>query len=351
MEQPIQNIEKQEQEINLRQLFEQYAFYWKWFILAVILSLGIALVYLRYAQKTYSTTAKILLRDERSAAAGELAGIAELTSTMGLNGGRSAFVPDQIEVLTSRRLMRKVVDQHHLNVTYFKKGNIRSSEVLEKDMPFILQPQGDLDTTKFQLTVRIQENKQLAVTDLQTGKKFVCGFDKRVKIGTDYIVFRKNGDGQNDSGDTYEITVIPKNWAVDATLSAIGVSPSKEMQSYIVNFAMVSKLGKKAELILNSLIDIYNSDLTNDKLRTTRATSEFINKRLLLISKDLSGADEEVADFKSNNSMVDMQAEAGVFLQNASENDKKALEYSCSWWIICITSSKARRKASYYHPT
>ncbi|UZJ65468.1 hypothetical protein OKW96_04550 [Sphingobacterium sp. KU25419] len=97
---------------------------------------------------------------------------------------------------------------------------------------------------------------------------------------------------------------------------------------------MISSISKKAELILNSLIDIYNADLTNDKLRTTRATSEFINKRLILISKDLSGADEEAADFKSANSMVDMATEAGVFLNTASENDKKVLEYKTQLQLV-----------------
>jgi len=50
-QQPIQLKENTEGEINLRQLFEQYAYYWKWFVLAIILSLGVAIVYLRYAQK------------------------------------------------------------------------------------------------------------------------------------------------------------------------------------------------------------------------------------------------------------------------------------------------------------
>jgi len=325
--QSIKVRERQGEDINFRQVFEQYSYYWKWFVISVFLVVGIAVVYLRYAQKTYSTTAKILLKDERSASAGELAGIAELSSSMGFGGNRVAFVTDQIEVLSSRRLMRKVVNQYHLNIIYGLKGKIRSKEVLEKEMPIIVQPQGDQDTVSFSIRIQVDSKQRLHITNLISKEKTSCGFDHIVKIGKNQVVFKRNPNQKIDLDSEYLINVIPIDWAIDGNLASINISPSKELQSYVVNFSMLSTLDKKAELVLNSLIDTYNADLTNDKLRMTRATSEFINKRLLLISKDLSGADEQAAEFKSNNSMVDMATEAGVFLNNASENDKKVLEY------------------------
>lgn len=333
-QQPIQIKENQDKEINLRQLFEQYAYYWKWFALSILLTVSSGLFYLRYAERTYSTTAKILLKDERSGSAGELAGIAELSSSMGLGGTRSAFVTDQIEVLRSRRLMRKVVDQHQLNVIYSKKGNIRTAEVLKHEVPFRLELEGIQDTNFFDIKVSIKNGKQLIIVDLISKQKKEVAFDKVIQIGENNIIFRRNENIDIKDGAEYLVKVIPKNWAIDDILGSISISPNKETQSYIVNFAMSSPLSKKSELILNSLVEIYNADLTDDKMRMTRATSDFINKRLLLISKDLSGTDEEAADFKSANSMVDMATEAGVFLNNASENDKKVLEYRTQLQLV-----------------
>jgi len=68
-----------EQELNLTQIFEQYAFYWRWFVISVFACLFIAFVYLRYAQKVYNTSAKILLQDEKQAS-GDMAGLAELAT-------------------------------------------------------------------------------------------------------------------------------------------------------------------------------------------------------------------------------------------------------------------------------
>src|SRR5690606_23470640 len=83
----------------------------------------------------------------------------------------------------------------------------------------------------------------------------------------------------------------------------------------------------KAELILNSLIEQYNSDVTEDKAHVTKATSNFLNSRLELISKDLADADSKVADYKDQNNLVDMTSEAELYMRNASENERKLIEY------------------------
>ena len=48
MEQQSTPIKENQEDANLRQLFEQYAYYWKWFLLATLLSVGSAFIYLRY---------------------------------------------------------------------------------------------------------------------------------------------------------------------------------------------------------------------------------------------------------------------------------------------------------------
>src|SRR5690606_32741333 len=121
--------EAEEHTINLRQLFEQYAYYWRWFVLSVLLCSAAAFVYLRYAERIYSITAKILLQDDKKAS-GELVGLSELSALTGMGSASSAFVSDQIEVMKSRRILRKVVELNALNIEYYSKGNVKSNEIL-----------------------------------------------------------------------------------------------------------------------------------------------------------------------------------------------------------------------------
>src|SRR5690606_33234876 len=137
----------EETEIDLKQLLEQYAYYWKWFVLSVIVILGMAFLYLRYTTPMYQVDAKILLENEDKAS-GELAGLGELASLTG-GGSTPAFVSDQIDVLKSRRLIRKVIIQQNLNIRYFVSGKIKSAEILEKSSPVklvVLNPEGPQST-------------------------------------------------------------------------------------------------------------------------------------------------------------------------------------------------------------
>src|SRR5690606_7059027 len=154
--QPIQ----EESDLNLRQLFEQYAYFWKWFIFSILVCLSVAIVYLRYAQKIYKVDAKILLQDEKQAS-GDLAGLSELASLTGGGSQTSAFVSDQIDVIKSRRILRKVIESNKLNIYYNSQGNVKNSELLERQSPIkivLLDPNNkNLDSLSYEVKIALHE--------------------------------------------------------------------------------------------------------------------------------------------------------------------------------------------------
>ena len=116
-----------EENINIRAILEQYLYYWKWLVLGIFLSLIIAFVYVKYAQKQYQVSAKILL-NEKESATGELAGLMD-QAMLGSGSGGNAEVGDQIDVLKSKRLITKVVEENNLNIQYFSKGRVAEIEL------------------------------------------------------------------------------------------------------------------------------------------------------------------------------------------------------------------------------
>jgi len=189
--------ETEEQEINLKQLFEQYAFYWKWFVVSVFACLFIAFVYLRYAQRIYNVNAKILLQDEKQAS-GDMAGLAELSNIAGMGSSSAAFVNDQMEILRSRRLMRKVVDTNRLNITYFTKGKIKSSEILEKHAPLklmLLEPNHPrLDSVRYSFTVSRQGEGYQVKDEVNGTRDYRLGGRLETPIGPISLVPQGNNE-------------------------------------------------------------------------------------------------------------------------------------------------------------
>ena len=166
---------KEEQEINLKQLVEQYAFYWKWFALSVVLCLFASFLYLRYAPRIYNANARILLQDEKQAS-GDMAGLSELANMTGMGGSSAAFVNDQMEVIKSRRIMRKVVESNRLEISYFSKGNIRSSEMLERQSPLkliLMEPSHPrLDSVGYTFIVS-KNGSEYKIKDDKTGTRAI----------------------------------------------------------------------------------------------------------------------------------------------------------------------------------
>src|SRR5699024_1240063 len=157
----------EESEINIKQLIEQYAYYWKWFIISLIFCVTAAFLYLRYSHDIYEIKTKILLQDEDNAS-GELAGLGEISDLVGVSKG-GAFVSDQIEIMKSRRILRKVIQKHDLHIQYRNLGNIKNSEILEEQSPLKLMLLNSdaalLDSIEYAFTAVIQDEETVHIQD------------------------------------------------------------------------------------------------------------------------------------------------------------------------------------------
>ncbi len=319
------NTSSANQDIDIKQILEQYLYYWKWFVVAVIVTLCLAFVYLKFASPQYKVDAKILLEKEDKAT-GELSGLAELSTLTG-GSGQSAFVLDQIDVLKSRRLLRKVIERNNLQNTFYLKDNIKETEVLESDSPIkivsaSLKKGKDIGAFNIEIlngnTFSINEKGGVSLENQQFGKTI------QTDLGT--LVITPNKDLSKYVGTDVFVVVQSIDRTIDQLQKLVQISPNTEKQSYIINFSITGPVIEKSKIILNSLIDQYNQDVSDDNNKVTQATSKFINSRLELIGKDLDLADKKVQDYKSANNMTDLSAESELNLKTLSEADKDVLE-------------------------
>lgn len=62
-EQETINLQKEENELNLNDLFHIVLANWYWFLLSVLICSGAAFLYLKWAPKVYTRTASVLIKD------------------------------------------------------------------------------------------------------------------------------------------------------------------------------------------------------------------------------------------------------------------------------------------------
>src|SRR5690606_14919910 len=94
--------QESEESIDIRQLIEQYGFYWKWIVVAVILSLAVAHIYLRYETRIYGASAKVMVLDKNNSSI-ELTALGSLSSF-----NTNTALDDQMQIIRSSKLMSEV---------------------------------------------------------------------------------------------------------------------------------------------------------------------------------------------------------------------------------------------------
>ena len=91
----------------------------------------------------------------------------------------------------------------------------------------------------------------------------------------------------------------------------------------IINLSIDDASIPKAEDILNTLIEVYNEKWIQDKNQIAVSTSQFIGDRLSVIESELGNVDENIAGFKSEHLLPDVQAASSLYMAQSAENKKE----------------------------
>jgi len=337
-----QYFDESEETINIRQILEQYLYYWKWFVFGVIISLIIAFLYVKYTQKQYQVSAKILL-NEKESSTGELAGLMDQAMLGGGSGG-SAEVGDQIDVLKSRRLLTKVIQKNNFNIQYFSVGRVAEIQLQQEKSPikFILLNENDkanesLDNNSF--IVSILSNTKFKLENKKTSVIKEYSFGQKITEDFGSFIISPNGSLGKHIGFEYQINLNSIDRIVNAYQNSLSISPNTEKSSKIINFSLVGPVPDISKKLINDLITTYNEDLVSDNHKLTEATSKFIDDRLQIVTNDLRGVDKNLERYKVQNNITDVTSEANIFLESAADNEKKLLESSTQLQLVDYMNS------------
>ena len=120
-----------------------------------------------------------------------------------------------------------------------------------------------------------------------------------------------------------KITLSPVNAKVDDYLGKLNIEPVDERYSKVLVLAMEESNIAKGVAFLNNLIEQYNADGINDKNEIAKATTDFLDDRLVLISNELEAIENTAAQFKSNRGMINAGAGADIYLESSSRTESE----------------------------
>ena len=329
MEDLDKNNNQDSLELNLREQIDQYLRYWPWFIVTVILALGVSFMYLRYATPVYKTMATILIKDEKNSALSELAAFQDL----GFAGGLSpSGFENEMQILKSKSLTERVVNELNLNVRYFSEGNIRDSEFFG-DLPFKVTILTAPDSLRFpspSLYILPTSDLKFQLWEEDGNQKSEHSFGDRIPMTVGDLMITPN------LGSSVYRALISNPQPVRISINSIPATVAAYRQnvlverltdnSSVIQLTLNSPNTRKSETILNELIKQYNQDAMDDRNMVSRNTANFITGRLEIISTELDSVETGKVEFKESNRLTDIGAEGQIFLQSESEFTRRVLE-------------------------
>lgn len=333
---------------------------YKYLLLAsVIVCLGIAYIYLRYQTPLYQVGSKILIKNERQSS--PYANSLNTTfSELGFMNNSNGF-DNEIEVLRTRMLNKRVVRDLKLYVAYFSDHRIKDREIYGKNSPYLVDiDESMLDSLKHTVKVRLESTGKgalqvnISYTDIfgtdHESDKTVTQFPAKLQTPLGNVIIRQNplimfyaqslkANGQVKEQDIYKLNR-PLNvyvYPLEAIASVYTSRLSVESTSKLTTIAVVSmrdNLPERAKDYLSKLAKSYNEDATNDNTEEARRTADFIDKRLGIISKELSATEGTLEQYKRSTGIVDLTNDARVDVTQNIEYETKLVDVNTQLQLV-----------------
>lgn len=338
--------------MRIQDLFYLCANRWYWFVIALIITLSVAFLYIKKTPPTYNRTATILIKEDSngSSSSGDISGLEDLGLVQ-----TNTNINNEIVTLQSNSLMLDVIKRLHLNVEYSVKGSFHDIVLYGSTLPIEVKFDSIAASKNLHFSVNILNDNKVELKDF-----IVNGVEQDDAVKASGILT------QPISTAFGVITVVPTahyNGAMNTPIIVTDSDPMSTAKAFkerltvslgeekttIVNLSFSDVSTQRAEDVLNTLIEVYNENWIKDKNQIAVSTSEFINDRLAVIEQELGNVDEDISSFKSKNLVPDVAAASSMYMSQSydASNELQLLNnhlYMAKFIRNYITENKNRNQ-------
>lgn len=320
------------EEINLKEVLKPYLKHWRWFFICIFIALVLAVVYIKFTQPVYKMQTSVLIKD-----ASRMSNNAGDFSVMqGLAGGAMGTnsIENEMEIFKSRQIAEKVTEELKIQISLYSREAFYDVELYKDTNPISIQlinEKENVDQPKEGVNVSIKGDK-ITLSSKELGKDIITTFNKTISLPYANIIITKNPKFNaakvkdfklNDLYFKYTnlnqfIYDFQENLDVDLV----------EKEATVIGLALNSANKEKAKDILNTIVNIYNTDAISDKNIESKKTKDFIDDRIAIISQELGDVETQKERFKTANNLVDIQAQVEKNIEVNSLANKAYLDFN-----------------------
>ena len=300
--------------VTPREILVKYLPYLPWVLLSMAIALSVAYVKLRYAMNIYQVRGTMLVR-EPSGSSGRPDKLEEM-----IYSNPNKNLNDEIEVVRSRALARRVVNSLGLQVQYYSEGKIRRSQLVVEQSPFRLNILSLNDSaTFFSLKVFVRDERQFSLEEKGPSINFGQSFQNN--YGNFTLERNLAVDPRRFASKEFQVTYAPAEARAAQMVGGLAAAASGESNN-IMQLTFNTEnviLGVK---VVNQWMNEYKEAGREDKQQIAVNAIDFINDQMAEIRKELSSVERNLLSLRQKNRVISPEQQSSIMFSTLNELEK-----------------------------
>jgi len=313
------NQENIEDKYDLKKELFKYLFFWRWFVVSIILCVIISFFYLRYSHNIYSTSAKIKILDKKEASL-------ELPSASDLFSNNKINLENEIELLSSYTILNKVIEKQNLNANFYSVGDIMTTRTAR--LPFDFEQIISNDSIQEELVFEIYFNNEgIEINDINTDTTYLFNTYSTYTIphSLPFNISWDKTSALSSNESIYKIIFSTTKNTVSRLKKSLSLTKLGK-ESDIILLKIDNESSEYSEIILNTVIDVFNKDGVSDRQMIHKRTIDFVNERYIRLSNELDSIEIQKQLYKLQNNLIDITANSSLSLELSSKSNQQLLD-------------------------
>ncbi|RYZ48244.1 MAG: hypothetical protein EOP49_19140, partial [Sphingobacteriales bacterium] len=296
--------------LSIRDIFYKYIRFLPLFVLSIAVALLGAFIYLRYAENAYSATGTMLINANNKSSPS--AGANDRVENILTGSNRPQNLQNEIEMLKSRPLMKRVVENLNLQFKYTSIGRVKDKDVYGL-VPFYVEFLQHTDDQFFSMKITIVDENTFRLNDA------VLKFNEPIK--NEHGIFKIIRTNPITPDNIYVVEWRPSEIAAMALVNDLKVQ-LKTPGTGILSVTMESSSPQLSVDIVNKLMVEYDSMTVEQNNFSADQMLNFIAGRLSKLKGEIDSLQQIELDLRQKENLFDVELQSSNYFSTLTDINK-----------------------------
>lgn len=286
--------------------------YWPLLVVALSTCILVSSIFIKLQLPQYKISSSILINDMKKGAAN--ARIADVINPF----QNKQLVDNEIEILRSKDIMSKVVDDLNLTVGILVDSSPKDRPVFTTSFsieykeidPLIWQDLKKAPKYPFQIT-----NSKILIEDKE------YKMNEWIPLKETEVKFIPKKENIN-IGENYFFELYSKDAVVESLVESLDVESTSKL-STVAKIELEHPIPVMGETIMDRIIKFYYQRATDNKLKIAETTMGFIRQRMDSVSDLIAGLNKEIETLRNDEGLINISEQGKMYLSDVGTFDRQ----------------------------